>query len=70
MKRIKLAKRWRDRVSDTVVHEYAKGSTVDVAEAVATRADKAGVLDGPPVDVKGDDKGKPGSPETPGDKSA
>lgn len=70
MKRIKLAKRWLDRVSDTVVHEYPKGSTADVAEAVASRADKAGVLDGAAVDVKSDEKGKPGSPETPGDKPA
>lgn len=69
MKRIKLAKRWPDRISDTVVHEYPKGSTVDVSDAVATRAEKAGVLDGPAVDVKADEKGKSGSPDTPGDMS-
>lgn len=51
MKQIKLAKKWRNRVNDTTVHEYSAGSTVVVADDTAERAVKAGVLAGDPVDA-------------------
>lgn len=63
MKRIKLARRWRDRLSDTEVAEYPKGSTAIVSDKVALRAEKADVLDGPAVEAKVEIEGKPGSPE-------
>jgi len=51
MKDIELAKRWRHRVSDTVVHEYPAGSKATVSAEVAKAAVEAGVLKGEPTDT-------------------
>lgn len=51
MKTVEFAKRWRNRVSETVVHEYPAGSTAVVSEEAAKAASEAGVLKGEPVDA-------------------
>lgn len=51
MKDVEFAKRWRRKVSDTVVEEYSAGSKATVTEAVAKEAVTAGVLSGDPVDT-------------------
>lgn len=51
MKQIKFAKKWRDHVNETTVHEYSAGSAVVVSDATANRALKAKVLDGEPTNA-------------------
>jgi hypothetical protein len=51
MKDVEFAKRWRRKISDTVVEEYSAGSKATVSVEVAKEAVAAGVLKGDPVDT-------------------
>ncbi|MGV3580001.1 hypothetical protein [Brevundimonas sp.] len=51
MKQVKFAKKWRNAVNDTTVHEYPAGWSGPVSNEVAERAQSADVLDGAPREV-------------------
>ncbi|MGH6977833.1 MAG: hypothetical protein ACRED4_00835 [Brevundimonas sp.] len=51
MKSVKFAKRHRHQLTDTSYQEWPAGAEDIVSDAVAKKAEAAGVLDGEPVDV-------------------
>lgn len=58
MKMVQFAKRWRNQVNDTTVHEYPAGWSGEVSNEAADRAVAAKVLKGAPVDVPDDKPAK------------
>lgn len=51
MKSVKFAKRHRHQLTDTSYQEWPAGAQDVVSDAVAKKAEAAGVLDGEPVEA-------------------
>lgn len=60
MKSVRFARRWRRRVNDATVEEYPAGVSAVVSNSRAEAAQRAGVLDGQPVDAPSETTGEPG----------
>ena len=60
MKSVRFARRWRRRLNDSTVEEYPAGASAVVSNARADAAQRAGVLDGQPVDAPPQTTDEPG----------